>query len=700
MKLRYYWPMTLSAVMQPVFAETPVLLPEVSVNAKADVQEERRMSSAAKMIIDNKEIQATDASTVSELLGKLPITGLFMDHSAGGPPRRGQGGRPQNRNMPQILVDGQPLGGGANMGTIMRMPIELIERVEIIRNSTPEFIVSSPAGVINIILKDVPKQLTRNGKATVFSADGELGVRVDGQYGQNQDKFGYLLAAAADSKPQVGERQSSINDISQGTSIQEKTTQTGEDNSLSFTPRFSLKLANNQQIIVSPFLSYNETDSEVTTQRTNSPINQEVDKNTGERFSGRVINEWKQQGQQNSEQSIKLILQTENEESHKTTYQTLQTGGQQSSQERTERSEDEWALDARIKRAVLDTHLMSAGIEFRQKNSEEQQYKQQSLSNDSQVDEQRTALWWQDEWLLSEQHTVTYGLRWQQVDNEIKDTQQGALNQKDDTFAPSIHYLWQPTAQWNFRVSLAQHQRPAFARELSSVIRTASGVNSSSNPDRAGNPNLANETQRGIDFGIEHYLADKAGNVSLSIFERHVSDYVQRLTLLESGRWVERPYNVGDARLRGVSLDSKVQLNALQLPSITVRSAYAYTQNSLTDPVANLGTGEGDRQSANLGIEYKLNNITLGSSANYTSAIDRESSATVHQTQGAQKSLNAYAAYKINKQFNVRFSVNNLLAQDRTDTLYEYDTQGVLKRVEKDVMQTYANVVLSIDGRW
>ena len=232
------------------------------------------------------------------------------------------------------------------------------------------------------------------------------------------------------------------------------------------------------------------------------------------------------------------------------------------------------------------------------------------------------------------------------------------------------------------------------------MIRTASGVNSSSNPDRVGNPQLANETQRSIELGVEHYLADKAGNISLSIFERYVSDYVQRLTLLENGRWLERPYNVGDAQLRGVTLDSKVQLQAFKLPDITLRGSYAYTQNQLTDPVANLGSGEGDRQSANLGLEYKINNLTLGTSANYMSAVDRESSATVSQQQGSQKTVNVSASYKINKQFNLRLAVNNLLADDRTDTLYEYDNQGQLKRIEQDVMQTYANVILSVDGRW
>ena len=696
MKLNVYFPLTLGLSIHSAFADT--VLSEVIVKGTVDIQDERRMASAAKMIIDHKEIAATDASTVAELLNKLPMTGMFMEPPMSGAPKRGQGG--QNRNMPQILVDGQSLGGGNNMGTVMRLPVELIERVEIIRNSTPEFLVTSPAGVINIILKDVPKQLTRNAKLSNFIADGRLGVRVDGQYGQSQDNYGYLLAGAADSKPQIGERISTINEISQAKIIQETTHQTRRNNNVSLSPRFNIKLENNQQIIISPFVAYNQDQREVHTQHGNSTISQELDMNDAECLTARFITEWKQQGQQNNEQSIKLFVQAEDENTDKTTYKTLQTGSQSTSQENTERTEREVALDGRIKRLLLDAHIVTSGVEWRSKETKEEYQQQQVLTNNSQIKEQRVALWWQDEWLLSEKHTLTYGMRWQQIDNKIDDNQQGLIQQKEDIFAPSIHYLWQPNEQWNVRASVAQHQRPARASELSSVLRTASGVNSSSNPDRAGNPQLANEKQYSLELGIEHYLPQKAGNVSFSLFERQVSDYVQRLTLLENGRWLERPYNVGDARLRGVILDSKVQLSALQLPNMMLRGSYAYSQNSLTNAVANLGAGEGGRQTVNVGLEYKLNSLTLGTSANYISAIDRESSMTVRQVQGSQKVANAYVSYKANKQFSLRLAMNNVLAEDRTDTLYEYDLQGQLKRMEQDVMKTYANVILSVDGRW
>ena len=61
MKLKSYWPVGFLVTAWPAFAET--VLPEVTVNATLDAQEQKRMASAAKTIIEQKDIQATDAST-------------------------------------------------------------------------------------------------------------------------------------------------------------------------------------------------------------------------------------------------------------------------------------------------------------------------------------------------------------------------------------------------------------------------------------------------------------------------------------------------------------------------------------------------------------------------------------------------------------------------------------------------------------
>ena len=74
-----YWSV-LSVVSLPVLADS--VLPEVSVSAALDSQEERRMSSAGKLIFDRKELEATDSSTVGELLGNGHVYGFVWWRAA------------------------------------------------------------------------------------------------------------------------------------------------------------------------------------------------------------------------------------------------------------------------------------------------------------------------------------------------------------------------------------------------------------------------------------------------------------------------------------------------------------------------------------------------------------------------------------------------------------------------------------------
>lgn len=697
------WVWASSVVVAPVlsWAAENAELSEIKVTATADTQEERRTSSAGKMIFDRKELEASNAATVGELLSKLPGTGMFSD-AQGGPPRRGQNRGP-SRNMPQILVDGQQMPGG-NPATTFRLPVEMIERVEIIRNSTPEFQVSSPAGVINIIMRDVPPKPMRNMKLSLGATDGEPGAALDGQLSNNKGNLGYLLSGSASTRPNVGSRESVITTYSAGVVSNqsvEKTTQEGDDNNFTFSPRLNWKLAQGEQLTISPFFSYSEMQRDVATSRTNNTVVQELEKNDGERQTGRLMGEWKKQGQQGSEVSIRIMAQVEDEDTAKQTRLIDGFGVITTRQAKTAAQEQEQMLETRGKYVFADAHLLTGALELRNRNNEDKQLRQ-NVPTTSSIDEQRLVAWIQDEWQISEQHLLTPGFRWQRMNSTITDSQIGQLDNNQTTKAPSLHYLWQPNQVWNIRASIARTDRPAFARDLSPAVRTSTGVNDSGNPDRAGNPQLAVEEQQSIELGVEHFLAQKAGSLGLSVYERRTDSYVQRLTLQESGRWVERPYNVGDSRIRGLVFDAKARMDMISLPDLTIRTNAAYSDVQMLSQQANLGAGEGPRKSANLGFDYELKayKLTLGSSLSYISAVDRESSATVIQQQGAQRFVVAYALYKYNRQTSVRLAAHNFTAQDREEVLREYNSGGLLERTEVDNIPGVVNYSVSVETRW
>lgn len=703
-------------LVAPVVAQPPVQdvveLSEVKVTAKAvEAQELRRNASAGKIVYGRADLETLDAASLGELLSKLPGAGMFADPD-NSPRGRGRG---PDRNMPQIMVDGQPLpGGGRNPAAALRLPVELIERVEIIRNSTAEFPVLSPGGVINLVLRDVPNKQVRSAKVGVGASNGQPGLRLEGQYGEpDGGTFGYLLSGAIHSRTNKGSSERESVSYAGGApsgTLDEHTERTGRDTNITLSPRLSWRLTPTQKLTVSPFLTFTEADSDNAVVRLGNGAlaaqsGRDQDNQNSRRASGRLSTEWKNSGPGGSETTARLMLQGEYDSVERRTrrYDALGTLNS-ASDERTTRREQGWMVDVKRKQLVFDSHLLTGAVEYRNERSEDEQRRSGSLatSNVATLDEKRAVAWLQDEWQLSEQQVLTPGLRWQLLQTSIDDTQAGQIERSHRSLDPSLHYLWQISPEWNFRASIARNTKVPNTRDLSPYARQGSGPNSASNPERGGNPNLAPETLRSIEIGVEHYLPERAGTIGLSAFDRRIDNYTQRLVAFDGGRYVERPYNVGTGQLRGALFDLKTRLAALGLPTLTVRGNLAYTDIQMLDKVDGLGAGEGPRKSANLGLDYEVPSwrVTVGGNFNYVSALDRESSATVRQMQGARRQLDLYALYKIDRQYSLRFSAQNVTRETRRNSLVETDGSGNLVRTENDWAPGLATYMLTLEARW
>lgn len=682
------------------------VLPEVQVSGKADAQETRRSASAGKLVFDRQELDTLDAASVGELLRKLPGTGMFSDLDSG---PRGRG-RPPSRNMPQILVDGQPLpGGDRNPMAALRLPVEMVERVEIIRNSTAEFPVLNPAGVINLIMRDVPPKATRGFKAGIGAVGDDPQFRLEGQYGEPDGDFGYLFSGALSRRPDAGKQRLAATTYTRGVAsgdVSENSTSTGSDTNVTLLPRFTWKFGGNQRFTLSPFLSHTETERDTSLQRwTGGVASSDRLGDEARRTTARLGSEWRMTGAQGAETTARFMLQGESDNAEQRAQKFDAAGnGTSSIVDRTERTEREWMGELRAKRILMAAHVLTLAGEMRSKSSDDAQRRSgsQTSGTDAALKESRQVLWAQDEWQVTERHLLTPGLRWTYLDTRIEDSQSGEVDRKFRALDPSLHALWQLTDQWNLRASIARSTRAPFSRELLPVTRLATGSNSASNPDRGGNPNLEPERLRSIEAGVEYFLDERAGTVGLSAFHRQVQHYSQRLTGLESGRWVERSYNVGEAELRGAVFDFKSKLIALGLPALTLRGNAAYTHTRMLEKVAGLGAGEGPKKSANLGADYEYQplRLTLGGNFNYVSALDRESSATLKQLQGARKQLDVYALYKIDRQVALRFSAQNVTKEDRRNSLVETDSSGLSVRSEEGFMPGRASYMLTLEARW
>jgi iron complex outermembrane receptor protein len=114
--------------------------------ARDSETEERRRSTASKIVVGREEIERYGDSTVGEILRRLP--GVTMQ----GPP--GRGGRIAMRGMgsyTQILIDGQRVPPGFSIDSLNP---EQVERIEILRAPTAETGTRAIAGTINIITRE------------------------------------------------------------------------------------------------------------------------------------------------------------------------------------------------------------------------------------------------------------------------------------------------------------------------------------------------------------------------------------------------------------------------------------------------------------------------------------------------------------------------------------------------------------------
>jgi iron complex outermembrane receptor protein len=134
------------ATTAPAAAPTDLGQVEIRSNRNNDT-EERRESSAAKIVIGREEIEKQGDSTLGEVLKRLP--GVTVQ---GAP---GRGGAIRMRGLgsgyTQILLDGERVPPGFSIDSLTP---EQVEKIEIMRAPTAETGARAIAGTLNIVLRE------------------------------------------------------------------------------------------------------------------------------------------------------------------------------------------------------------------------------------------------------------------------------------------------------------------------------------------------------------------------------------------------------------------------------------------------------------------------------------------------------------------------------------------------------------------
>jgi outer membrane receptor protein involved in Fe transport len=201
--------------------------------------------------------------------------------------------------------------------------------------------------------------------------------------------------------------------------------------------------------------------------------------------------------------------------------------------------------------------------------------------------------------------------------------------------------------------------------------RYTSVNNSPAEPDTEGNPNLKPELALGIDLAWEHHWAE--GTIlALSASTRRIDDYARSVVLFDgtvrgAGRWISLPGNVGKARTHSLQLETGFPLPTLidGAPPLELRANVARNWSSVDGvPGPDNRLDEQVPLSANVGIDYHGDRMEAGANFGFRSggrvAVTGNQAVWLH----AQRDLELYALWPLDRASRLRIGAANLLGMD------------------------------------
>jgi len=143
-------------------------------------------------VISADEIEALNAHTLADVLTTIPGVQVSLNTAPGAGAVLEFAGA-TTRHI-QVLIDGVPLNDQLeNFALIGAVPVQIIERVEIVKSPASSSWSSALGGIVNVVTKEPAQRAPFTGAASF--AGGENGTRdARGELSGTIDRFGYYLS--------------------------------------------------------------------------------------------------------------------------------------------------------------------------------------------------------------------------------------------------------------------------------------------------------------------------------------------------------------------------------------------------------------------------------------------------------------------------------------------------------------------------
>ncbi|MEY5098520.1 MAG: Vitamin transporter BtuB precursor [Pseudomonadota bacterium] len=654
------------ATAAPSGAEVKELGQVVVRAERASDEEQRRESTATRIVIGREELERQGDASIAEVLKRQP--GITL----GGAP--GRGGAPRMRGMggyTQILLDGQRVPPGF---AVESLTPEMVERIEILRAPTAETGARAVAGTINIVLREGLRAQPDELKLGLGSEHGRLsenGTWVHPLRGEALQ--GLVSLALADNRRASDTLAQTRHDSGQGYELDKHAFGDGSTRSLHAMGRMQWSLGGGESLVLMPFavrsLGANTGSLQLAQRFDAGAVSSEQAATASDsQFSMLRLNgQWNRRLDPDSRLESRLGVGTASYD-----YRYGRSGGTTllsdlvQSQAFTDRS---FTAGAKLSRVLRDDQLWVSGFEW------EQVRRQEDGNADGtdrlQARTGRLAFYSQDEWSLNPQWSAHAGLRYEGIVTAGNDAA-GAQRNASAVWTPLLHALWRPVegARDQWRMSLTRSYKTPTLNNLLAHTTLSRDLNSPTAPDRSGNPGLRPELATGLELGYEHYPS-AGGVLGANLFRRDITDLIRTLVALDpaSQRWVARPQNVGDAVTQGLELEAKLALRQWwpQAPLVDLRgnlSFYHSRVEGVPGPDNRLDRQPG--RTANLGGDYRLAGLplTLGGNVSFNPSYASRLSAEQSAWQDMKRVLDLYALWRYSPTAAMRLSVSNALPRD------------------------------------
>ena len=677
----------------------------IEINGRRDATEQRRLSTAAKIIITREDIEQFGDTSLADVIKRLPSVTV-----AGRP---GRGGQIRMRGMgngyTQILIDGDRMPPGFS---IDQLSPDQIERIEILRAPTAETGARAIAGTINIILREPLRQRGDDLRLGLSSERG--GLQPNASWTRN-DVLGetgtYNLNAAVTRVDQHTDTRSdsTTTDVASGTTLLQQHRESHQHetrNALHLNGRLQWQsgpAGGGDQFSLQPFVNLSQGHTQTLGTLTQPAGVSPYDDLQSDSHSRSVMARLALAGRKRLGDATRLELRgyVGRFQSSSDSLLTETSSGlagpvlvQGSNAVIHDRS---WNLTGKLSHTLLDRHSLVAGLEGEGVQRSETGLQSAEASNarstgaptavdvdgDLQASTRRLAAYVQDEWEPSAAVSAYAGLRWETIRTRsaAAATLAAPVANTGTVLTPLAHAVWRfnAPARDQLRFSLTRSYRPPTLGNLTSLPRfnttnPVPGANTAITPDRAGNAGLRPELARGLDVALEHYLAG-GGVLSASVFSRHINDLIRSVTALESvpwanvPRWVNRPQNIGDANTQGVELDAKFRLDEVmdEAPPLTLRGNLGLYRSQVSGiPGPNNRIDSQPHLSFNGGGDYRLKSLPLMLGANLSLVPGYTVQQTLLQSQtiDTTRVLDAFVLWTVNPTLKLRLSLSNIVPKD------------------------------------